>query len=87
MIKNYVKIASIQAEQFDGSEQMIWDYGMAVSTDHGGILRTSIHTREGWLKINSGDWIATGVNGEHWPISDDIFQKTYTEAPDALQKD
>ena len=27
-----------------------------------------------------GDWIATGIDGEHWAIKDDIFKKTYTEA-------
>ena len=36
-------------------------------------------TDEGELAINIGDWIATGVNDEHWPIADDIFRKTYEE--------
>ena len=40
-----------------------------------------ITTLEGDLNINDGDWIATGVNGEHWPIADDIFKKTYAELP------
>ncbi|WP_239061397.1 alpha-galactosidase [Lacticaseibacillus sp. 866-1] len=40
-----------------------------------------IVTLEGDLRLNDGDWIATGVNGEHWPIADDIFHKTYAELP------
>lgn len=31
--------------------------------------------------IESGDWIATGVNGEHWAVKDEIFQKTYKRLP------
>lgn len=38
-----------------------------------------IPTKEGYLRINNGDWIATGVDGEHWAISDSIFKKTYEQ--------
>lgn len=31
--------------------------------------------------IESGDWIATGVGGEHWSVKDEIFQKTYKKLP------
>jgi len=40
-------------------------------------------TLEGGHIVTPGDWIATGVNGEHWPIKPDIFAKTYEEVPDA----
>ena len=33
-----------------------------------------------FVELESGDWIATGSNGEHWPIADDIFRKIYVEA-------
>jgi len=36
-----------------------------------------IETLEGGHVVTPGDWIATGVNGEHWPIKPDIFAKTY----------
>lgn len=36
-----------------------------------------IETLEGFLEVTSGSWIATGVDGEHWPIKPDIFAKTY----------
>lgn len=28
---------------------------------------------EGEFAIKAGDWIATGIDGEHWAIADDIF--------------
>lgn len=36
-----------------------------------------IHTLEGDMKANIGDYIITGVNGEKYPCKPDIFQKTY----------
>ncbi len=36
-----------------------------------------IHTLEGEMKANKGDWVIKGVNGELYPCKDDIFQKTY----------
>lgn len=86
MIRTYRRITAIQAEQFDGSQKMIKKYGIEDSADSGhndsywrdeGLF---IPTKEGYLGINNGDWIATGINGEHWVIQDDIFKKTYTEA-------
>lgn len=36
-----------------------------------------VHTKEGSLTVQDGDWIMTGVQGEHWPIKPDIFAATY----------
>jgi len=36
-----------------------------------------ISTLEGPLLVCPGDWIITGVNGEHYPCKPDIFEKTY----------
>lgn len=36
-----------------------------------------IHTLEGDLRAEPGDWVVTGVNGEQWPVRSDIFNKTY----------
>lgn len=38
-----------------------------------------IDTLEGRMRLSIGDWIATGVNGEHWAIADDVFKETYAE--------
>lgn len=36
-----------------------------------------LNTLEGKLEIPPNGWIATGENGEHWAVRDDIFKKTY----------
>lgn len=87
VIKIYRKTATITAEQFDGSDEMMKRYDIENSADSG--YNDSdwedegpcIPTSEGYLRINEGDWIATGVDGEHWPIADSIFKKTYAELP------
>lgn len=43
-----------------------------------------IMTLEGGHIVSPGDWIITGVAGEHYPCKDGIFQKTY-EIADALE--
>ncbi|WP_318766740.1 DUF1642 domain-containing protein [Lactiplantibacillus carotarum] len=71
----------IEAEQFDGSNEMIDKYELI---DAGTMLGTH-HSPELYLtgsgKVDVGDWIATGVNDEHWTITDDVFKKTYAELP------
>ena len=36
-----------------------------------------IHTLEGDMKADTGDYIITGVKGEQYPCKPDIFKKTY----------
>lgn len=36
-----------------------------------------IHTLEGDMKANIGDWIIKGINGELYPCKPDVFEKTY----------
>ena len=79
MIKIYRKTATIKAEKFDGSNEMINKYHIEIDDAYGCPFR--LETLEGWLGVNIHDWIATGVNGEHWPIADDVFKKTYAELP------
>ncbi|MCP9369149.1 DUF1642 domain-containing protein [Lentilactobacillus kefiri] len=91
MIKTYRKTATIKAEQFDGSNDMINKYHIEFDDACGFPFR--IETMQGWIGLAVGDWVATGVNGEHWPIYDYIFWKTYAELPaipkvwgDAIEK-
>ena len=37
----------------------------------------SVKTLEGEHIVCPGDWIITGVKGEHYPCKPDIFQETY----------
>ena len=48
--------------------------------DHGWI-----DTLEGGHIVCPGDWIITGVRGEHYPIKDDIFKETYEIAKPSVQ--
>lgn len=41
-----------------------------------------IHTLEGDMKADIGDYIITGVNGEQYPCKPDIFEKTYSPIED-----
>lgn len=38
-----------------------------------------IHTLEGNMIAEKGDWIIKGVKGEFYPCKPDIFEKTYEE--------
>ena len=79
MIKVYRKTTTVNAEQFDGSDDMVKKYNimqpMPLDPDY------TINTLEGDMVLGVGDWIATGIDGEHWPIADDVFKKTYAELP------
>lgn len=94
MIKIYRKTATIKAEQFDGGQKLIDKHRIgfvpAMQIDLFGDPNDEnnwsdpafkIQTLEGVLQLRVGDWIATGINGEHWPIADDVFKKTYAELP------
>lgn len=91
MIKVYRKAGTIKAEQFDGSKEMAKRYGAELYSDSGygydavegepdgdGYV---LITPEGELLLRTNDWIVTGANGEHWPIAEDVFKKTYAELP------
>lgn len=44
-----------------------------------------IHTLEGDMKANVGDYIIKGVKGEFYPCKPDIFEETYSEAIDCQE--
>ena len=37
----------------------------------------TIHTLEGKMRANVGDWIIQGIKGEIYPCKPDIFEATY----------
>ncbi len=43
-------------------------------------VEITIHTLEGDMKAEKGDWIITGVHGEQYPCKPDIFAETYEPA-------
>lgn len=46
-----------------------------------------IRTLEGFMTADIGDWIITGVKGEHYPCKPDIFAATYEPADGPAQQD
>lgn len=40
-----------------------------------------VPTLEGGHIVTPGDWIITGIKGEHYPCKPDIFEATYEPAP------
>lgn len=82
----YIKTGTTEFEQFDGSDEMCEKYGIrpdmgTANVVTGKTLYFLMPTLEGELSFEIGDWIATGVNGEHWAVKDEIFQKTYKRLP------
>ena len=53
--------------------------------DHPAVIRDpvtvdrhcGVETLEGFMRASPGDWIITGVKGEHYPCKPDIFEQTY----------
>lgn len=39
--------------------------------------RMTIHTLEGDMSADAGDYIITGIKGEQYPCKPDVFRKTY----------
>lgn len=79
MLHKYRKRVPIEAEQFNGSTKQIARYKVHVvgPTSWGGASHFLLPTKEGNMKLNVGNYIATGVDGEHWAIDQDIFERTY----------
>lgn len=68
--------------QWDGSrengrELVQWTFGNFTWHDEVGEIWDYLH--ETWIKLEPGDWIAEGVNGEFYPIKRDVFEETYEE--------
>ena len=53
------------------------DYELDCSQEKTIISKITINTLEGVMKVNLGDYIIKGVNGEFYPCKPDIFEKTY----------
>ena len=87
MLHTYRKTATIKAEQVLGRAEaehyqlaLSWDpmslnCGEPWFPEDGGT--GYLNTKEGSMRVHKGDYIATGVDGEHLAIDKDIFERTY----------
>ena len=63
MLHTYRKTTTIQAEEVDSDGfHMVGFY---------------LPTKEGDMEVKPFAYIATGIDGEHWAIDKDIFDRTY----------
>lgn len=86
MIKIYRK-GPLEAEQFDINRliDFLGKYPievLPVSFIENRFTETYVlNMPQGYMSLNNGDWIATGVNGERWLITDEVFKQKYKELP------
>ena len=70
----------IEARQWIGTNSddlMEWSGGLVYYTPFSGC---NVHTLEGIMRADLGDWIIRGVQGEFYPCKPDTFAETYEEA-------
>ena len=80
MIHKYRKTALIEAEQFDGSTEMMGKYGLK-KLGWEGFVRTH-NSLDNFdfgapLFFSKGDWFIEGDNGKINVLSDKEFRRTY----------
>ena len=79
--------AIIEAIQYiDKNKTLIMNFLLKSNTEKDEIIKNYsfnengnliIHTLEGDMKCNKGDYIIKGVDGEFYPCKQEIFEKTY----------
>ena len=81
MLHEYRKKTTIKAEQFDGTKEMMDKYHIIDRATFANVPyrddRWSLPVKGGFTVVWIGDWIAAGIDGEHWVIANDIFRRTY----------
>jgi hypothetical protein len=70
---------SLELAEFLNPGKAVNIVGEPVTTPH----PATIHTLEGNMRANPGDWIIKGVKGEFYPCKNDIFLATYEAIDDA----
>lgn len=74
------KPVEVQAMQWTGgptsSDELVqWTRGNFTWYDGIGEIWDYLH--ETWVKLEVGDWIIQGIQGEFYPCKQDIFAETY----------
>lgn len=79
MSKFKKKPVEIEAVRFTGENHFEILFGFIGAKATGEYLAgtLAIHTLEGVMTAQPGDWIIKGVGGEFYPCKPDIFEKTY----------
>lgn len=70
-----------EIKEFVGKNCNIEYYDAAYEAGVMGIIATlTIHTLEGDMRADKGDYIIKGVKGEFYPCKPDVFEQTYEKA-------
>ena len=70
-----------EIKEFAGKNCNIEYYDAAYEAGVMGIIVTlTIHTLEGDMRADKGDYIIKGVKGEFYPCKPDVFEQTYEKA-------
>lgn len=79
----------IEAIQFDASDATThdnvcfgWPKADGDTTPHELDGKHWVSTLEGPLHVSEGDYIITGIKGEHYPCKPDIFEASYDAVAD-----
>lgn len=79
--KKSIVIEAIRVRETLNRPRKQWPEWLRAAQDNGTVLifldTVHIHTREGTMVANWGDWIIQGVKGELYPCKPDIFAATY----------
>jgi hypothetical protein len=79
MKHKYRRVVTVEAEQFDGSDEMATEYGLKRFGWTGFAKNYGKNNFEigGPLVISKGDWILKGSNGKYFVLSDYEFKQNY----------
>ena len=72
-VKNPIPVDAIQ--YLDNQDELIKFCGDDIFFDE---LGPYIHTLEGDMRFNSGDYVIKGIHGEIYPCKKDIFEESYS---------
>lgn len=79
--RNYAALNAIEDRDPDHLKLLMQTMGDAVTNR---IAWVEIHTLEGTMRADLGDWIITGVKGERYPCKPDVFEATYEPVDEDL---
>lgn len=77
--KKQIEIEAIQFTGYNHDEIKSWSNGKVVSAKawKPNYCQLEVHTLEGVMDVNIGDFVIKGIKGEFYPCKHDIFIATY----------
>ena len=76
--KKPVVVEAMQVNSITSFDEVVYFFGENSHTlELGGDGMMYIRTLEGLMRVNLGDYIIKGVQGEFYPCKPDIFEQTY----------